>query len=760
MALEILYVRLVSILLYPVATYLVISLALLGLGVAGGLLSLAGNSKLSSRLAGIGAVGFSLAVLLSLLVLWFAGGHLTITFLLPIALCLPMFFGGIALSTAFSMPQTRIPILYFADLMGAGVSTILVLLGMHFSGAIQVALVIAIAGLISAAAFFRGTKRLYLILPIIAVGVMLGFNTRLPKGIIPISPKELKLMQQLEQEVQWEYQGWSALARVDVLSIPGDTLFPDEGIQYKLVTHDGGAPSLLINVDSPSQKQFLIDNTIFGVPYWIKDSPSVLVIGLGGGPDVVAALAAGSSRILGAEVNPEMVAIVDHYFADFVDDPYSDPRVQIELADGRHLLARTDEEFDIIQLTGVDTTVASLGANPNLAENYLYTREAFIEYIHHLSEDGLLSISFPNIDGLGLRLLALTNEALNAHGIGPLSAHVVVAEMTGYVHILVSKSPFTSGEIRILAEHYEKKPTSVYFPLYHRLFGTPDADFIAESRLVVAPDMLTLEPYRSYLRALDGGTEADFLAEQPYTLKPPTDDWPFFFVLDKLGYRAANYETLFITLALLLVFSFLLMILPPFLLRRRGLSIPKSGAVVAYFASLGLGFIFVEVLFIQKLSLIVGHPSYSLAITLASLLIASGIGSLLSDKLSIRIERKAMIASISVAVLIILMNVLLSGFGKLILQQTLLLRILLSSLIVAIPGFFMGMPFPSGLTLVKEVAPSFVPWGWGINATFTVIGTILGLLLAMSFGYGTVLAFAAVLYICALVAITVFSHRG
>ena len=272
--------------------------------------------------------------------------------------------------------------------------------------------------------------------------------------------------------------------------------------------------------------------------------------------------------------------------------------------------------------------------------------------------------------------------------------------------------------------------------------------------------MPPLEPYRSYLRALDQGTAEGFLAEQPHTLKPPTDDWPFFFVLDKLGYRAANYETLFITLALLLVFSFLLMILPPFLLRRRGLSIPKSGAVVAYFASLGLGFIFVEVLFIQKLSLIVGHPSYSLAITLAALLIASGLGSLLSDKLPIRIERKAMIASISVAVLIIIANVLLASFGNLILQQTLLLRILLSSLIVAIPGFFMGMPFPSGLTLVKEVAPSFVPWGWGINATFTVIGTILGLLLAMSFGYGTVLVLAAVLYLCALGTIIIFSHKG
>jgi hypothetical protein len=756
MALEILYVRVVSVLLYPIATYLVISLALLGLGASGGLLSLRDNRTLSARVAGFGAAGFSFAILFSMVSVWFANRNFIAALALPIVLSLPMFFGGITVSAALTLPNARIPVLYFADLVGAGTSAGLVLLSLNYFGALQVSLGISIAGLISAISFFTGRQRLLLIAPITMLGLLLGLTSQLPKGIAPISPKELKLMLGVGAEVQWEYQGWSPLARVDVLSIPGDTLTSEWKIPYKLVTHDGGAPSLLIGIEDDSDGQFLVDNTIFGVAYWIQKTPKVLIIGLGGGPDVLAALAAQSPRILGAEVNPKMVAVVEQYFADFVGHPYSDPRVQIELTDGRHLLARTDEKFDIIQLTGVDTTIASLGANPNLAENYLYTREAFIEYIAHLDEAGVLSVSFPNVEGLGLRLLTLANEALSFHGIGPLSDYVIVSEMTGYVHVLIHKSPFTPDEVNVIREHYAHHPTSIYFPLYNRLFGTPDAEFISESRLVLAPGLTSNNLYSAYIEALQQGEGQSFLAAQPQTVAPPSDEWPFFFVLDKVGYRSVNYDTLFLTLALLLAFSFLLTILPPFFLRRQGLSMPKSGVIAAYFACLGLGFIFVEVILIQKLSLIVGHPSYALAITLSSLLIASGIGSLLSERVATSLKVKAVLSAFAVSCLILSAHFVLDRFGELILVQSLPVRVLSSALIVAAPGVFMGIPFPTGLLIVKSVQPNFAPWGWGINATFTVIGTILSLLLALSSGFGIVLRLAALLYILALFSMLAF----
>jgi len=180
--------------------------------------------------------------------------------------------------------------------------------------------------------------------------------------------------------------------------------------------------------------------------------------------------------------------------------------------------------------------------------------------------------------------------------------------------------------------------------------------------------------------------------------------------------------------------------------------------LIVYFACLGLGFIFVEVVFIQKLSLIVGHPSYSLAITLSALLVSSGLGSYFSSRLDYSLIRKATIAAMAVAVLVILTNLVLASFGKIILQFPLYLRILVSTILVMLPGFFMGIPFPSGLRLVQRTEPGFVPWGWGINATFTVIGTILSLVLAMTFGFTVVVLVAAGSYMVALLAINLSEH--
>ncbi len=759
LALEMLYIRFISILLFPVAAYLVISIALLGLGASGGYLSLRHKDSIDFDKVSLSCVGFALSVLLSFPFVWYAGQTPSIAIFLPIILALPMFFGGFVLSSTFSLSRTRLPVLYFADLLGAGASAGLILLGLVYFNGIQVGLLIAATGLFAAGMFSFRRNWVVIASLLILVVIIFGFSSWIPKGITPVSPKELKLMLELGDEVVWEYQGWSPIARVDVMSLPNDLLSTELEVPYKLVTHDGGAPTLLLNLKDEQDKANIVDKTIFGVPYWIQEEPSVLVIGLGGGPDVIAGLVAGASKIRGAEVNPEMIAIVKENYADFVGNPYEDERIQIELIDGRHLLARSDEQFDIIQLTGVDTTVASLGANPNMAENYLYTREAFVQYLEHLNKSGVLSVSFPNVEGLGLRLLALASEALQYNGLTPVEDHVVVSEMTGYIHVLVKKSPFTSEEISTLQNHYREDPSSIYFPLYHRLFGTPDVGFIANSRIMLAPGYPTDNQYSAFIVALEAGNERDFIDEQPQTIAPSTDDWPFFFVLDKWGFQSVNYDTLLLTLAFLLIFSVFLTILPAFFLERRGISIPRPVSIVVYFACLGLGFIFVEVTLIQKLSLIVGHPSYSLAITLCSLLIASGIGSLLSIKVSMSFSKKAFVAALAVATLVLIVNPGLDFFRNMILVQPLATRVLVSSVIVAIPGIFMGIPFPSGLSVVKKIQPSFVPWVWGVNATFTVIGTIFALLIALTNGYGVVFKLAASLYFVSALSIFVFSYR-
>jgi hypothetical protein len=164
---------------------------------------------------------------------------------------------------------------------------------------------------------------------------------------------------------------------------------------------------------------------------------------------------------------------------------------------------------------------------------------------------------------------------------------------------------------------------------------------------------------------------------------------------------------------------------------------------VLYFAALGLGFIFIEVVFIQKLSLFLGHPSYALATTLCTLLISSGIGSLVSKRSWVPA------AAGGVAILTLVAAITVGPLFDLLLPWPLAARVLIAAGIVALPGFLMGMPFPNALAAVKAKAPAFVPWAWAINSTATVIGTITSVLLAMFWGFTTVFVCAGVLYLLA-----------
>jgi len=759
LALEVLFVRLVSILLYPVATYLVISLALLGFGLSGTALALRQASRpLVASHAGRASIAFALASIVALVDIWFAGQSRVAAVLLPVALGLPFACGGVAITLALSLPEIGIHRVYFADLLGAGLGAAGILLGMRALGGGQMGMVISGLGLMAGALFIstKGRSRSWVWAILGATLIVFGLLVGWPKGIIPIAPKELAQLDRLDREVEWEYQGWSPIARVDVLSVSGDQVELPEVLEYKLVTQDGGAPSILLHIPDVREADFT-EHTIFGIPYWIKSQPRVLIVGLGGGPDVQAALHYDAAQITGVEINPQMIQLTRDRYAAFTGQPYADPRVTIIEGDGRHVIRLSEDRYDIIQLTGVDTSVASFGGNPNLAENYLYTVEAFRDFYRHLTPDGTLSVSFPDVTGLGMRLVATAASALRAEDVSDPGPHLVASTTGGFAHVLVKRSPFTLAEVATIQEHFASPMTGLYFPLYHRLFGVPDETFASRHEILYAPGLEIPGPLGDFMVALQAGREHDFLDAQPRTVFPSTDDWPFFFVLDKWGSHIPNLQTLAVTLSLLCVASAVFIIAPPILLRRSGLHLRNAPALVLYFAALGLGYIFVEVVFIQKLSLFLGHPSYALAVTLCTLLISSGVGSLFSgrkDNTQTEMDRGKRVrrATMGVALLTFVAAVGLTPASDLWLHWPLALRILTSVVIVAAPGFLMGIPFPTGLTAVKLRAAAFVPWAWAVNSTATVIGTVAAVLLAMLFGFSTVFVCAGMLYLLAALA--------
>jgi hypothetical protein len=750
LAFEVLAVRLISILFYPIATYLVISLALLGFGISGGFLAIRkGGLHQTRRLAVVGAIGFSVTLLLAFVNIWFAnqGGWLGITLL--ISLGLPFACGGLSIAIVLSQRDVPVHAVYFADLLGAGAGAGLLLLGLNLLSGMQIGGILAALGL-SSAAFFMESKRNRLFTLVASTALFFAsILVQLPNGVIPISPKELALMSHRDGEVRWEAQKWSPLARVDVLSLPGDALPSVGATEYKLVTQDGGAPTILLHFPSEMGSVEALRQSIFGLPYWLKTEPSVLIIGLGGGPDVQAALNAGARKIVGVEVNSRMIELVRDSYAEFVGDPYRDPRVTIVQGDGRHFIQKAQESFDVIQLTGVDTSVASLGANPNLTENYLYTIEAFDEFLSHLDADGLLSVSFPNVDGLGLRLTAMAAQALKRRGVETPQDHLVITEITGFIHVLLKQTPFTNAEVMSLQDHFEDPVTALYFPLYNRLFGVPEEDFFARSEILYTPGLESQSVYTDYYAALANNSEARFLKSQAQNVLTPTDDRPFFFVLDKWGGRAVNLQTLGMTFGLLTIAAAVLMIVPPLIQSRRGLNIRGAGRMAGYFLALGLGYIFVEVNLIQKYSLFLGHPSYSLAVTLCTMLVSSGLGSLVGGRWQMQASKKIRWVTLGIAGLILLDILFLDPLFRRLLGLPLGIRISIAIILAACPAFLMGMPFPTALQVVKERAGQFVPWAWAINGTASVMSTVLGVIIAIIWGFNAVFFLSMVLYVFA-----------
>jgi spermidine synthase len=757
LALEVLLVRLLSILLYPLATYMVISLALLGYGIGATAMAVRKSDRFIKVFqAGKASIILAVVVVLSLLNIWIAGEKSWSLLLLPVVLSLPFAFGGLAISIILSIPDVPVNKIYFADLIGAGAGAAIVMVGIEPLGGIKLGLMISLLVFI-AAMFFYAQRLIKFKFRLILIALLAGLSllaVKLPYNIIPVAPKELRYFVRLGSQVKWEFQGWNPLARVDVLSLPGDRVELPQSFAYKLVTQDGGAPSIVLNITTPKTDDFA-EHTIFGIPYWIKDQPKVLIIGLGGGPDVQTALHYGARRITGVEINAKMIDIVQNRFSEFSGNPYTDPRVRIVEGDGRHFVRLSREKYDIIQLTGVDTSVASLGGNPNLAENYLYTVQAFREFYRHLSADGTLSVSFPDVDGLGLRLVALATEALSAEGIEGTGNNIMVSLTGGFVHVLIKRAPFTSPEVEVIRNRFDAPMTGLYFPLYHRLFGTPSKDFFSRHEVLYFPGTDKSNIYSAFFDHLDRGQVEEYLRSQDEMVLPSTDDWPFFFVLDKRGAKMPNLWILSRTLFLLFVIGLTFVLLPLMVFKKRRFPLKQVILFVPYFAALGFGFIFLEVVFIQKFSLFLGHPTYALIVTLCTLLIASGLGSLLggwqaeSDKVG-NFRLRLAVAAGGISILILLMNLCLDPLFDRLLGWSLVLRTIISVIVIALPGFLMGIPFPSGLALVKSQVSNFVPWAWAINNVATVMGTIAAVFLAMMFGFSTVLLLTAGCYFLVL----------
>lgn len=757
--------------------YISVSLALLGFGASGSLLatiprlggrSLRAGLSLYSALAALGAAA-AFTVLgsvpvdfgdvlerpsqLALLILHFA------------VVSTPFFFAGLAIAIALREAGTEVGRLYFFDLVGAGLGCLLAVLAIDALGTPRVlggmVLLFAAAGLVVAE---RRSPLTVLLLGLSATGAAAAL---LPTpASLAFLPSRDKLIAPWLEEGVTHYSRWGALFRTDLVGGREEEArrggYRDHGISpgfrgaspaFRLIFHDGTAGALLYRVTGSPGEFEMFRHHVMTSPYLMLDRPEVLIVGVGGGADVVNALENGATRVVGAELDPLTVDLITREHADYTNHIFERPDVEIRVGEGRHFVRSTDDRFDLIQLTGVDTLAALSSGAYILAENYLYTVEAYRDFFHILRDDGLLSIAAVDHSPAwgyarhALRFASLSHAALRERGVERPHEHVmVISEPSGIAQfeVLTRLRPFTEQEI-------------------DRALSFLDAEGL-EAWYVPGRPRRQLPSFRNLLEASEAGRGA-FFAHTFLDLRPTRDDRPFFFSFYKWRHLldhsdeidpghllATGQLTLVLILALAICFSAVAILLPLAVGRHRERPLPGRFAFLAYFAALGAGFIFAEISFVQRFLLFLGHPLYSLSVILFSFLTAAGVGAHLSERLP-AVPRRVLPALVGVLTLLVAAYVVLTPplFDAL-LATSLAVRIAITVLLCAPLGGLLGMFFPYGIRLLTPHDPEFTAWAWAVNGCLTVVGSVTSVILATAWGFVAVIGLCLAIYWAGVIA--------
>ena len=759
-ALELSWIRILSAEFFYTFAFMVLSLAVLGLGV--GALSLrlfkffnhSGWIGVSLWLSGLmiligPVIVFQLGLDFS--TLFSAGTTMLKTLAAVLTLSSSFFFGGIALALIFKKNHRDMPKLYMADMCGAGCGVIVGIVAMNYFGTPAASVLIAIPILVAS---ILACERWMKLVPII----LCGFTIALAPGASSWLEAERR------ERGPVIYKHWDAMAKVKVYGFSPE---------YRGIEIDNVANSPVLQFDG----DYSIADTAdldwgINVSYLIDkvDSCTFLSMGAGGGGDVLQALLEGASEIYAVEVNPHINKMMmfgdssgyidiepsipdslqDNSTAEPTIPPganfrdstghiitmdefsgyiYLHPNVSVVTEDARTYIRRFKGKFDIIYSLASNSWAALGSGSFALAENYLYTTEAFKDYWTALSDSGFMSMEHQIYMP---RLVSELMDALDELGVEDPTSHFAVYELTSRRRklLLISKQPLTE-DIRNLA--FGELTDSTY-EWMHLVYPAPDS---IQNNLY---NQIVLNGWQSV---------ADTL---PIDISPCRDNRPFvaqmgqwhnldFERAGKLGKWAEFYGFPMSKLIILFILGAVLVIIVPLNLLPYLKKGEKLKAVPwLYFFAIGMAFMMLEIVLIQKYALFIGASIYSIATVLLVLLLASGIGSRFSRRFSDTIPFVGI-------VIWLLIDIFALGFiTSALIHLPMFARAAIVAILVFPLGFFMGMPFPKGTMRVGEL----IDWGFAVNGAASVLGSMLVLLVAFAYGFTVALILGGLIYLCAL----------
>lgn len=572
---------------------------------------------------------------------------------------------------------------------------------------------------------------------------------------------------------------WHPLGRTEIYRIKDDkirkyletsapgtfeiNLVPPPEFSYVATNSLSGTPIYKLSAEGLKEYDSRVDlfSQAMETPYALLSKPKVVIIGTGGGRDIFVAKTHGASEIVGAEINPAIYSQMSPggKFYDYSGKIYTLDGVRLFNIDGRHLVKRLgSNHFDLVVLNGVDTFSGLSSGAYAYAESYLYTKNAILDYLRILNQNGVISFTrwiFPDMPREELRLLAICLDALRSSGVERPWDHVIIgAPRMGWSIILVKKTPFTAEEKSEIKKYFQGHDTSLLFPTQNW-----------ENKL---GGEITF--FDRYAQSFIEGNENAFATLYPYDISVISDDNPFFYKYYKFksfnpSHPQAVHHTgtiIFMTQVIVLiqamVFIVLFIFFPLFLFKRSGIKgMPPRARVpfIIFFSCLGVGFMFIEISLMQRFVLLLGSPIHSISVTLTALLIFSGLGSLLLGYL-LKIDRLKKSLMLTVTLLLCLLLFLLVSVGTGILDRfmgsSFAGRVFVSCLLLFPLGICLGMFFPAGLQLIGRNYRETIAWAWGINCGFSVLGSMGAIILAQWSGFNSVLLLAIATYLIALLA--------
>jgi hypothetical protein len=769
LAFEVTLTRLLSVTTWYHLAFFAVSTALLGMTAGATTVYLRPAAFRSQTLRGSvskACLAFSLATPLALVVLCLTPvdieqGAMGFYALLVVTLAcmLPFYFVGIAITAILTKSGLPIGRLYASDLVGASLGCLFVLGGLELFDAPSLVLLCGCLGILAAVSFGRRSSFRSLPIPsailLGTLAVLVLLNGFTDYGIRPLVVKGRVMAPE-----KYVYEKWNSFSRVAVYqeafrgpqywgespSAPKDK----KVYQYKM-NIDGQAATTVMRFDDPGDIDHLRYD-VTNIAYPLRPGGEAFIIGVGGGRDVQSAILFGQSRIVGIDVNPIFIDLLEGRFRAYAGIA-DRPEVTLVADEARSYLARTPDKYTIIQMSLIDTWAATGAGAFALSENALYTVQAWKTFLAHLHEDGIFTVSrwfSPRDLGETGRILSLAVAALLEAGVDKPGDHLAMVTIRHISTLLVSRSPLTDEDItslRQLCNDLQFKP--VVLP------GTmPDNDILA--RIVSAGSW---EDLRS-------ATEGAML-----NYRPPTDDNPYFFNMLRLskggnpfasgpapgeeagviGGNLTATRTLTRLIMALMVVAVVAVVFP--LVFKAGAdSAPPGGKAIlwsgaAYFSLIGAGFMFVEIALIQRLSVFLGHPMYALGVLLFTIIASAGAGSFASDRLPLVRRPWVFVYPVIIALGVVAVRFALPAVASRLVAAPMMIKIPAAVITIVPVGLLLGIGFPTGMRLVRAAREHETPWYWALNGIFGVLCSALTVFVSIYLGISTSLYLGATCYL-------------